>query len=78
MTAVQTRSMLTDQTEHDFHETRYAARTWDRERRVRGIDRRLSGVLLHRADRIPIDDRGRCRRVHALRRLAVVLTNRSG
>jgi hypothetical protein len=34
MAAVQLRSTLTEQTERDFHETRYAARTWDRERRV--------------------------------------------
>lgn len=34
MAAVQLRSALTEQTEHDFHETLYAAGTWDRERRV--------------------------------------------
>jgi len=28
------RSHLTDATEHDYAETRYAARTWERERRV--------------------------------------------
>jgi hypothetical protein len=34
MGAVQARSALTGQTEHDFHETRYATRSWLHERRV--------------------------------------------
>ncbi len=34
MAAVQLRSALTEQTEHDYHAGRYAAGTWDRERRV--------------------------------------------
>ena len=34
LAAVQVRSTLTEQTERDFDETRYAARAWDRERRV--------------------------------------------
>ena len=34
LAAVQLRSALTEQTEHDYHEGRYAAGTWERERRV--------------------------------------------